>query len=127
MKDEVLDHIYNLSSNSIRPITREGIVKLVSDTESKLGFSLSGYGLEDRPYRQYFSKEVLEKDFPRERISKIALEKAESIKDLVAYRCDRKVTFGELVENSIKFANVLKNDYGIKKGDIVVICTHSVH
>ena len=49
MKGEVLDHIYNLSSNSIRPITREGIVKLVSDTESKLGFSLSGYGLEDRP------------------------------------------------------------------------------
>lgn len=126
MKGEVLDHIYNLSSNSIRPITREGIVKLVSDTESKLGFSLSGYGLEDRPYRQYFSKEVLDKDFPRERISKIALEKAESIKDLVAYRCDRKVTFGELVENSIKFANVLKNDYGIKKGDIVVICTPSV-
>lgn len=127
MDREILEKILqNAKETSIKKLSDDEIIEMVTETEESLGKELTGYGKQDRPYRQYFDEEVLEKDFPKERLSTLALKKANEMRDNVAYRCDRLITFGDLVDNSVEFAYALKHKFNVEKGDIIVMCTPSV-
>ena len=127
MDRDILEKIlHNAKETSIKKLSDDEIIEMVGETEENLGKELTGYGKQDRPYRQYFDKEVLEKDFPKARLSTLALKKANEMRDTVAYRCDRSITFGDLVDNSVKFAYALKHKFNVEKGDIIVMCTPSV-
>lgn len=127
MDVDILELIFkNAQENSSKNLSYADVEKIVEDTENKLGTELTGYGKQDRPYRQFFDKKVLEADFPHQRISVVALEKANSIRNNIAYRCEKKVTFGELVDKSLSFAYSLKERFNVKKGDIIVMCSPSV-
>ena len=60
MDREILEKILqNAKETSIKKLSDDEIIEMVTETEESLGKELTGYGKQDRPYRQYFDEEVL--------------------------------------------------------------------
>ena len=59
MKEEIIENIFKQAQqNFARPISKEEIIKIIDETENKLGFELSGYAKQDKPYRQFFDEKT---------------------------------------------------------------------
>lgn len=126
MNQEILKLVLeNAKKNSVKELSVKEIERIISETESELGLELSGYGVKDKPYRQYFSDEVLNSSAKKQRIARTVIECSQEVRDKIAYRCGKNITFGDLEDNIIKYAYIFKQK-GIKKGDIISICTASV-
>ena len=54
------------------------------------------------------------------------IEKANEVKNVIAYRSGKTVTYGELSDNILKYASILKNNCNVGSKDIIVMCTPSV-
>lgn len=127
MKEEIIENIFKQAQqNFARPISKEEIIKIIDETENKLGFELSGYAKQDKPYRQFFDEKTLNSTFPNKRIASVVIEKANEVKDVIAYRSGKTVTYGELSDNILKYASILKNNCNVGSKDIIVMCTPSV-
>ena len=127
MKEEIIENIFKQAQqNFARPISKEEIIKIIDETENKLGFELSGYAKQDKPYRQFFDEKTLNSTFPNKRIASVVIEKANEVKNVIAYRSGKTVTYGELSDNILKYASILKNNCNVGSKDIIVMCTPSV-
>lgn len=126
MKEEILELILeNAQKNVGKELTKQDIERIIEETERELGYELSGYGVKDKPYRQYFSEEVLNTTAKEERIAKTVIDCSQTVRDKIAYRCGKNVTFGELADNIFKYAYVFKQN-GIKKDDVVAMYVTSI-
>ena len=122
MKNEVLNFVLdNAKNNSIDKVPKERVEQLVNETESALGKELTGYISVDKPYEQYYTPEMLADNYPRNTIGLEVLSRADAIRDRVAFKCDGDFTYGELCDETLKYAYILKNKYNIKKGDYIVM------
>ena len=122
MNNEILKSIILSSKeNSIDNVSQDRVNQLVEETEKKLGKELTGYSIEDKPYNQYYTEEMLADKYPRNRIGLEILSRSENIQDKIAFRCDKNFTYKQLREESIKYAYILKNKYNIKKGDYILM------
>ena len=116
MRKDVLKEIASLAAmNSVDGIDEEKIQKMIDSTEKTLGVELSGYATIDKPYRQFYTKQMLESEYPKDKISTAILKRALTNSTKVAYRCERNLTYGELYDEVINYAYVLKNKYKIQK------------
>ena len=122
MKNEMLQFIIEQASkNSLDEIDEEKVKKLVIETEKNLKSELSGYATIDKPYNQFYSSEVLNKEFPKEKIATAVLKRAQKMRDMTAYICEQEFSFGQLYDNTLKYAHILKNKYHVKSGDRIVM------
>lgn len=122
MRKDVLKEIASLAAmNSVDGIDEEKIQKMIDSTEKTLGVELSGYATIDKPYRQFYTKQMLESEYPKDKISTAILKRALTNSTKVAYRCERNLTYGELYDEVINYAYVLKNKYKIQKGDKIIM------
>lgn len=125
MKDEVLTQIIqNAQENSVIPISSIEIEEMIQRTEAKLGKPLSGYVREDKPYTQFYSKEAIERVTPKKKIASLVMESLENNGEDIAIECGRTITREELRKNVLIAAESLIR-HGIKKGDIITICSPS--
>ena len=109
MKNEMLQFIIEQASkNSLDEIDEEKVKKLVIETEKNLKSELSGYATIDKPYNQFYSSEVLNKEFPKEKIATAVLKRAQKMRDMTAYICEQEFSFGQLYDNTLKYAHILK-------------------
>ncbi len=122
MKDAMFQYILSQAAkNSLDEVSEEEVGELVSSTEDKLGVELTGYATIDKPYNQFYSEEVLHKDFPKEKIATAVLKRAQGIREKTAYICERKFTYGQLYDNTLKYAKILRDKYHVGSGDRIVM------
>lgn len=127
MKKEMLEKIQKAAKViSVQELSPEEIEKMISDTEAALGRELTGYGKEDKPYEQFYSRETLQKEYINtERISARVIKECKKNTSKTAYKVgNHTITYTQLAEKIEKYANKLKK-IGIKKGDIITMCALS--
>ena len=64
---------------------------------------------------------MLESEYPKDKISTAILKRALTNSEKVAYRCEREFTYGELYDEVVNYAYVLKNKYKVQKGDKIIM------
>ena len=122
VKENILDFIIlQAKENSLDSINEEQVRSMVEETETNLGYELSGYATIDKPYNQFYDEEVLNAEFPKQKISTEILDRALKIPNTIAFRCESNFSYKELYTLTLKYAAVLKNKYHIKVGDVIVM------
>jgi acyl-coenzyme A synthetase/AMP-(fatty) acid ligase len=125
MKNETLARIVeHASNNSVVDLTKAEIEEMIRNTEARLGRELTGLVKEDKPFNQFYSKETLNAEYPKRKIASITMDYLEQNPDSVAIECGKVITRKEVYENVLLVADSLKRN-GIKKGDIITICSPS--
>lgn len=118
MDREIINIIRNLSQQKgIDKISDDEILEMIESTEKDLGYELSGYAVNDKPYKRFFEKS----NYPRARISKLVLDKCEELNDKIVFEClDKKISYAELKDKIIMCADALSKK-GVRKNDIIVL------
>ena len=92
------------------------------NTEQKL----TGYPSIDKPWLKYYSEEAINTDIPRKTMYQFIYENNKDYLENIALNYyGRKFTYGEMFRNIEKAAKAF-SALGIKKGDIVIICTVNI-
>jgi len=87
---------------------------------------LTGYPSIDRPWMKYYSKDALSSALPKCTAYEYLYEKnKDNLRDIALNYCDQKFTYGQLFE-SIESAAKAFSALGVKKGDVVVICSINI-
>lgn len=127
MKEQIYKLVReNAMNNSVYTISQDDLKKIVESTELNLRKELSGYGVVDKPYNQYYTEGMINSDFPHERVSKVFLEqclKYPSHKYLIADKTS--MSFKDFYDSVLLCADSLKK-IGLKKGDIITMGALSV-
>ena len=125
MKNETLARIVeNASNNSVIDLTRAEIEEMVKRTEARLGRELSGLTRFDKPFNQYYSKETLNTKYPKKKIASLTMDYLKNNPDGIAIECGEVISRGEVYNNILLAADSLLRN-GVKKGDIITICSPS--
>ncbi|MGN1338117.1 MAG: AMP-binding protein [Candidatus Coprovivens sp.] len=123
MKQEMLEKIiFNSQENGIYQESEDEIKKLVSETEKDLGEELTGYIRTDKPYRRFAPKKNL--DYPNCKIASLILDSLDQNPNEIGIICGREIKRSEIKKNILIAADALKS-YGLKKNDIITICSPS--
>ena len=125
MKNETMARIVqNAYNNSVIDMTSSEIIEMIKSTEAKLGKELTGLVKTDKPFNQFYTKEALEAEYPKGKIASITMDYLKNNPNGIAIECGETITRGEVYNNILIAADALKRN-GIKKGDIITICSPS--
>lgn len=84
---------------------------------------LTGYPSADKPWLKYYSEEAIRAPLPECTMYELLKENnKDHLKDIALNYYGRRFTYGELFENIERAAKAF-SALGVKKGDIVIICT----